>query len=751
MAAITETFIEIRAELDGLRSDLNQANKMLGGIGKGVSLTSIGTSITGLLSGINLIGIAAKGIVAPFKIAFKVITKVVQVAVGIIKKVIGGIVSVAKMVGRALKNAFSFGKEYIKGAINVAKEFSVQMSAVGALTESVGTKSFTVLREKALELGRSTEFSATQAAMGMANFARTGQSTKEILQSIAPTLDFATANFLDLNTASDIAARVMGGMGLKANEVTRAMDAMTVGANKSNQNVSDLGEAMKNVGASAKAADLSIEQTVATMMAFADVGRRGGEAGTALKQILLKMPSRPAQKFLDSIGVSARDAATGGFKPLADIIDDMNRSMSGMDEFTKLEKIIGAFGTRAGPGLVSLLDAGGDSIRKYTKLIEDNAGMSARNAEIQRKSLANSFKIVASAADDLRIRLVDVLEPLIRGANEKAVQALNYLSSFVKEKGPEIRDYLVGAFGQLKDGVIDALTVTVGFISLNFDTIMNKANSLKNAFKSAGSGIKDAFASFFGQDLVKENTGPLERTVLAFQVAFLKIEMGFRQLMEHLISNLKGISMAMFYVTQQEFSKAGAVLASGFRGEAPGGQSEEDRKAEYDERLAKIVADVAAMSGIGGSEGTMSARERGQQVINETLGIMRDAVLGAEPEDDPQSRGPKPVQKVGPGFLGDFRSHWEKFVDKMSTKYMKKSIALFEDHKKLGLFAPTDDAKDKVNPAASASAFRGTIDTVFGAMKFGKDNQVKLLEDIKKINTKISNNTKTGAAGGAFT
>ncbi len=747
--AISETFVEIRAELDGLRSDLQQANKMIGGIGKGVSITGIATSITGVVSAIKLIGTVAKGIAAPFKLAFKAITKVVQVAVGIIKRVIGSIVGVAKMVGRALKNAFVFGKEYIKGAIAVAKDFSGQMSAVGALTDSVGTKSFTVLREKALELGRSTEFSATQAAMGMANFARTGQSTKEILESIAPTLDFATANFLDLNTASDIAARVMGGMGLKANEVTRAMDAMTVGANKSNQNVSDLGEAMKNVGASAKAADLSIEQTVATMMAFADVGRRGGEAGTALKQILLKMPSRPAKKFLDSIGVSASDAATGGFRPLADIIDDMNRSMAGMDEFKKLEKIIGAFGTRAGPGLVSLLDAGGESIRKYTELIEDNAGMAARNAEIQRTSLPNSFRIVASAADDLRIRLVDVLEPLIRESNEKAVQALNFLSSFVQEKGPEIRDYLVGAFVELKDGVIDALTVAVGFVELKFDTLMGIADKLKNAFTGAGSGIKDAFASFFGQDLVKQNTGPLERTVLAIQVAFLKIEMAFRSVMSVIMQSTRAATAAMTSLaTGKGMTHALIQLVAGAKGnfETETGQ---DRKDEFDKRMVEIVAGIEAMAGVQGDTETLSSRERGQQIINETLGFMRDVISGAKPEDEQQRRGPKPVQRVGPGFLEDFRSYGEKFADAMDAKAMKRQVAFFEEQKKLGLFASPDDAKDK--PAAAASAFRGTIDTVFGAMKFGKDNQTKLLEDIKKINTKISNNTKNGAAGGAFT
>ncbi len=39
MPAINETFVEIRADLAHLRKDLDKANKMIGGIGKGFNIT----------------------------------------------------------------------------------------------------------------------------------------------------------------------------------------------------------------------------------------------------------------------------------------------------------------------------------------------------------------------------------------------------------------------------------------------------------------------------------------------------------------------------------------------------------------------------------------------------------------------------------------------------------------------------------------------------------------------------------------
>jgi hypothetical protein len=130
---------------------------------------------------------------------------------------------------------------------------------------------------------------------------------------------------------------------------------------------------------------------------------------------------------------------------------------------------------------------------------------------------------------------------------------------------------------------------------------------------------------------------------------------------------------------------------------------------------ARQLAEALARSEAAGSSVTASSRTRGEAVLSDlakSLGL--DKFFGKAAED------------------------------------LKKSA---EDLKNAADTIDKDDDKDKKKPppAAVASAFRGTIDTVFGAMKFGKDNQTKLLEDIKKINTKISNNTKTGAAGGAFT
>lgn len=719
MPAINETFVEIRAELDGLRKDLNKANKMIGGIGKGVSVTKIATSITGLVSALNLVGMAAKALFAPFKLAFKLISNAASVAAKIITSVFKGVKAVLSGIASGIKSTFVAAKTYMTGAVNVAKDFGEQMSAVGALTSTVGTKDFEVLREKALALGRSTEFSATQAAMAMANFARTGQDTSQILQVMAPTLDFATANFLDLNQASDIAARVMGGMKLSASEARRAMDALTIGANKSNQNVSDLAEALKNVGPSARGAGMEIEDAVAVLMAFAEAGRRGGEAGTGLKQILLKLPTKTALKLFKELQITAKDATTGGMRPLADILDDLNKTMGQMDGFKQLEKTVAAMGTRAGPALQLLMEAGGDSIRNFTKIIHENTGMAKRNAEVQRTSLANSFKIVASAADDLRIRLVDVFDPFIRDANERVVSALNFLSKLVVKFGPVVQKHLIEVWENARHRIVTALEFTIGFIQQKLPVIKDVFFNVSRAVASAAAVVGASFASFLGQDALQGmNVGPIERVGVAIETVLLRVEIAFRGFASAFKQTLSTVSVGINALLSGGGGGglATALWAGGKGTFATGGEDRGSLAKEFERRSGEI-AKRAISSGANQSRNAQEIGKQWLQMVSEMFNSIDSSSMGR-----------------------------------------KLSMAEITT----ALFGSRPDSANNTGGLAgggggaggtAARALGGTIDTVFGAMKVSGDNQVDILKDIKKLNEKIVRNTGGGSVGnrGPFT
>src|SRR5690625_4692049 len=88
-------------------------------------------------------------------------------------------------------------------AVKTAAGFEQAMSNVAAISGATGDE-FDSLRKKALEMGESTVFSASESADAMANLAQMGWETDQRLDGIAHTLNLAAAGGLELADAAMI-------------------------------------------------------------------------------------------------------------------------------------------------------------------------------------------------------------------------------------------------------------------------------------------------------------------------------------------------------------------------------------------------------------------------------------------------------------------------------------------------------------------------------------------------------------------
>ena len=82
----------------------------------------------------------------------------------------------------------------------VGARFDREVSFMGAIANATGSE-VDQLSEKARELGRTTMFSATQAAQAMQNLARSGMDTNEIIAASGPSLKLAGAAGTDMATS----------------------------------------------------------------------------------------------------------------------------------------------------------------------------------------------------------------------------------------------------------------------------------------------------------------------------------------------------------------------------------------------------------------------------------------------------------------------------------------------------------------------------------------------------------------------
>ena len=265
---------------------------------------------------------------------------------------------------------FSVMQKTFAASINTTANFEQAMARVKAVSGATG-EDFKALSEQAEQLGRDTQFSASQAANAQELLARAGFKTNEIIATMPSLLAMATAEGMDLANASDIAASAIRGFGMDAEESGRVADVLAKTSAASNTSIAALGESLKYVAPYAKAVGLDIEQTNAMLGAMANAGIKGTQAGNALKAALVRLseePKRTAQA-LESLGVTAK-TSTGDLRPLPELMKDLAENTKNMGKADRLGILNKIFGSIAGGGMLAVMDAvANDSLPKLEKTL----------------------------------------------------------------------------------------------------------------------------------------------------------------------------------------------------------------------------------------------------------------------------------------------------------------------------------------------------------------------------------------------
>ena len=285
----------------------------------------------------------------------------------------------------------------ISRSVDLLADFSQEMSTVKAVTQATD-KEFTALKATAETLGRTTRFSATQAAEGMTFLARAGFDADEVLGSIAGTLNLAQAGGLDLGSAADIASNALQGMRLEVDQTGRVVDVLALAANSSNTNVMQLGNAMSFVAPISSGLNVSLEQTTAAIGALSDAGIQGSSAGTGLRRVLigLENPSKEAEKIFRSLGLTTDDLQISqvGLSAALQLLSDR-----GLTTAQALE----VFGDRGGPAAEVLLqvsknaDGSITALDEMTRSLENANGTAERIAETMDDNLNGAILSVKSS------------------------------------------------------------------------------------------------------------------------------------------------------------------------------------------------------------------------------------------------------------------------------------------------------------------------------------------------------------------
>ena len=312
--------------------------------------------------------------------------------------------------------------------------FESSMARVKALTDATG-ESFKQLNNLARDLGKTTVFTANQAAQAMGFLAQSGFAVKEIMELLPSVLNLAAAGQLDMANAASIASKIVRGMNIETSEFAGTVDVLAKAFTTSNTNLEELGQALKFVGPVAAAAGISLETTVAALQALADAGFAATIGGTAFRRIAVSLQSTKFAKFFEEGGLSIEDM-NGKLKDLPELLRLLQKRMETVGSSTQqTAKLFELFGLRGGPGIQILLAKGADALTDMRTKLLDAGGAAQKIAQTQLDTLSGEFRILTSVATEAAISIGESLAPMVEFLSASlrgAIQAFNDSSKSVK-------------------------------------------------------------------------------------------------------------------------------------------------------------------------------------------------------------------------------------------------------------------------------------------------------------------------------
>lgn len=181
-----------------------------------------------------------------------------------------------------------------------------------------------------------------------------------------------------------------------AQEMGRMMNVMAAGAQQGAAEVPQIAQALVVAGVSAKSAGVSFEETNAALQVLATGGLYGSEAGTALRNVFVRLqaPTADAAKMMSQFGIDSRAVAEtltrdGLQAAVEQMRDGFDKIKSPVDRAALLNKVFGESAQNAASILMGQSDALADLTVKMT-----GTNTATAQAEVKMQTFSMQMKIL---------------------------------------------------------------------------------------------------------------------------------------------------------------------------------------------------------------------------------------------------------------------------------------------------------------------------------------------------------------------
>jgi TP901 family phage tail tape measure protein len=494
---IEKNEVKLKVDLDTKQAEakvnnLNKSSGLLGNLGQKAKegFSGLGSSLTSVLNPMTAVASAGVAIVGTFFKMIDVNRKFQQ--------------SLAE-----LQSITGVTTEDLKFYNDQAKEIAKDKTLSSSLTETVNA--FKLVGSAKPDLLQNKEALAEVTRQAILLSKASGDTLESSVNSLTGTLN--QFNF-------------------GAEEAGRVIDVLAAGSKAGAVAIPDLSAGLEKFGAVAKANNVTVEQAVALQETLGDKQIQGAEAGTQLRNIILKLAN------------AGKGYVNGQFDITAALEQTKNEFNNIQDPVKRSQELTKLFGLESVTAGQILLDST-DKFKQYTAAVGEQ-GVALSQAQTNTNTfdgaltrLSNSFEVLLTGGGGLLnifTPIVDVLSGTLEGIGNFFQIAGEGLSTFFKES-----EYI--------QKVSDLFTVL-------FNTVKELGIAIYNAF------VEIASAFGLGQASASDFTKVFDQVLANVRIAIDGLIL--------VISNLKDVLVGAFQLMALQVKSFvnfwKAIFAGDFRG-----------------------------------------------------------------------------------------------------------------------------------------------------------------------------------------
>lgn len=308
-------------------------------------------------------------------------------------------------------------------AVNEARKYEDALASFHTIVSDKSEKEFKQYENSIKKLGDKTSSTYEDVAASYEKiaglnetFARTPEAISAVTEA---TITLARASRQDLGTSAENLVGIMNQFDLQANQASRTINVLAAGQAVGAATIAQSAEAYKNFGSTAKAANITLEQSQALIQTVGKFMILGAEAGTKLRGSVSKL----------------QDAGFGYASGQFQINDALEEARKKYDRLSSAQKkdafITKTFGLEnKNVGLILLNNIG--LYKDFTTAVT-GTNEAQKAAEINQKTLSARYEKMKAQVKNLAVTVGENLLPPLSQLAEQLIPIVQKFSKWAKD------------------------------------------------------------------------------------------------------------------------------------------------------------------------------------------------------------------------------------------------------------------------------------------------------------------------------